>query len=1717
MSHITDGSSLDGFLQITSIKDAMQGIFGTLKADDAIKSFKKLGVEGDDLTNILLACGMSADKIEEKLSKLGDKTKFVDKLKTGFKGLADILHTTPKNLLGWTGGITAAVAAVTLLSNVQKKMYENAQDGASVYKQSSSSIEEYKAQVETLKTSLASGTLSHQEAYNARQKLLAIQGEVASAYGTEAAGLDLLSMSATKAAAAFDKLTKARANEFLIGNNSVIDNAQKTLESIDEYRLANIWTGIGSPDKYGVIKQRIQGILSNYEHAFLDVKKDSFGNETTASIVIKANAEDAKDTIIGITSDIKKLKDEVALQGLDISDVMSINGLESTAESYIRTIDNAIDKYSEIYETANLAKIADSDNYSILMRDMEAAQQAYNDALSESYDSEQERAAAVASAFELMIAAKQKFTDTNFEGDLGVKDIFQELIDSFNAAMLNEEFRLDITATVNGETPGKFGKGITNYLDAFTDGGGFIDPYEVMNAGLTGKGKAWNDMTAQEQAYVNLKAALAYYNLEVEEGIDLLTQWGLIQTKTGKLSGDISNAYDAAARKTSDVVEAISEAQSILNSQKAGFSISVDDFDSAKVNEYSDALEYNNGVLQLNADKVNALIDVKAKEQIAHNNTQKALAQSKYIENSQEINKLRSEIKSLIDGQEDIKKNKEDLIDSYLKENEEIRDICLKYDLMTASIREATGAYQAWINAQNTPQSGDMFDSSQSMMDVIKKTFNDTTSEYYGRFNNADFKAAVDFVIPESVDSTDKTAVNTYLKKVGELFKVGGDGKTTVNFANFIRKATQAGLMVLDEASGEYKVAAGKTVDDFAKELLGGGVELTKAMMEAIFGEMEEFGDFFDFGDEAEKTLGDLAVSATEAKEALEALSGNEDLEIKIDITDIEGKEEQIAALDETISKMQEYKKLNLDASQVEYANDIIRYCIAQKNILSYQTILSVDASQIEGELGTAIELMQEYARLQGQLAEAVALGAETDGITKEIDGVVDKIKGLDKEHLIKLGIDPESLTSESLSEYLQGMNGPKILLDAGIKPEAISGLTKDIDADVKFGVNSDEVDEFKEQDHDLDAWVTYYKDSTDVDDYNPKNYTRYVTYESIDNTSGDHVLNGTAHMSGTAFASGDWGTAPGGITLTGELGKEIVVDPNTGKWYTVGDNGAEFVDIPSGAIVFNHKQSESLLKYGYVSGRGKSMASGTAMVTGGIPKDFVNNWLTGGPSNIGGESNSTDSSENKNNEKSPFEREYELKKHYLEMEQLVLKEFNDWLEDAYKQAFHNGQIEIEDFYKYEEEVFNNKKELFKDGLNDIEHEIDSLEREGGKESTIIAKYQSAIDKIQSQIQLARDRGLDDNDDYIQELMRQAWDYEDEIKDIQDEIIESSKDAIDDLVDYRIDMLKQEIEDEKDALGDKLDALKDFYDERKNAIKKAREEEKYLEEQTEKRDAVSSIKAELNRLRFDDSAKAEKRKLELEEELKKAEKELSDFEDDRAYEETIELLDKQSKAQEDQIQSEIDALDKKLNDPEALYNQALSDIKNNTYALYEEMVEYNNRHGSGNPEDIENMWLDADKTLDAYFNLFGQLYKGVSLFDITNPPKNDSGYDKISGTNASGYYNPAINGGSYVYESKDGKRYRVYTDYSGGMLNSNTPDFIRGFENQKYSVLSDLLSNTSGSITSISGQRSVRDISLSTGDIIIEGNANTATVSEIRRAQRENIDYVLREFYRLNK
>lgn len=104
----------------------------------------------------------------------------------------------------------------------------------------------------------------------------------------------------------------------------------------------------------------------------------------------------------------------------------------------------------------------------------------------------------------------------------------------------------------------------------------------------------------------------------------------------------------------------------------------------------------------------------------------------------------------------------------------------------------------------------------------------------------------------------------------------------------------------------------------------------------------------------------------------------------------------------------------------------------------------------------------------------------------------------------------------------------------------------------------------------------------------------------------GSNAFTGTI---GKAFADGSlgrlrYGAARAQETLVGELGPELAV--YDGQYHLLGKNGAEFVKLPDDAIIFNHLQTQGIMR-GQMNIRGTMMASGT---------------MSSGPAMAGGNSN---------------------------------------------------------------------------------------------------------------------------------------------------------------------------------------------------------------------------------------------------------------------------------------------------------------------------------------------------------------------------------------------------------------------------------------------------------------------------------------------------------------
>ena len=90
----------------------------------------------------------------------------------------------------------------------------------------------------------------------------------------------------------------------------------------------------------------------------------------------------------------------------------------------------------------------------------------------------------------------------------------------------------------------------------------------------------------------------------------------------------------------------------------------------------------------------------KADEQVAINNTNKALEQAKYLENAKQIEEYRQKLRDASFEEGETAASVQDSINALLEENSAIAATCEQYDLLSASIQEAVGSYQNWLNAQ---------------------------------------------------------------------------------------------------------------------------------------------------------------------------------------------------------------------------------------------------------------------------------------------------------------------------------------------------------------------------------------------------------------------------------------------------------------------------------------------------------------------------------------------------------------------------------------------------------------------------------------------------------------------------------------------------------------------------------------------------------------------------------------------------------------------------------------------------------------------------------------------------------------------------------------------------------------------------------------------------------------------------------------------------------
>lgn len=1288
-----------------------------------------------------------------------------------------------------TFAISAAVNAVVKglieLAQAEEKARDAAIDSGKELSQQTSDLDSYKSKISDLKESLDSGTLSEQEAYQARKDLLDVQDELIDKYGSEVEGVDLLNGSLETQIELLDELSNKKASTWLNENAEAIKNAQQAMTTDNWKQVAEMQVSNDSADKF-------QDLVDRYADRGMKIRFTDGVDENSKNmrISITADATDGEQVISDFMDDLEKLNSKTQF----MNDTMSSN-LEnqmSSAMSYYKEIS---DTNKSLAEQAAKAQIQLNDTWSKTYNDLTEAQETYNDAVAKNDDK------AIAAALKKVKAAQDEFANTDIDNSF-VQQYMQAQADQLDSATKLQAVQAGLSETFKGTTSNY--KSLNDYLDVtdhkaeqLTDSITYnlnelkgLDDIDILNIGSLEKaGSASKNYTDEQIAsYNRLKGVADQLGVSMDDLIDIFVKIGLVTSDNIKYTNEFTSSALTMAATAS---KAISSVTSILNSQGTGVNVDADSYSELiKDNaEYAAALQYSNGTMQLNREMAQQLTEAKVKESEAYIKVAYSQNQVKYEKVKNDLSYYTDEVRKSIEADADKLKQFDEEKTALESQSQALRDNCRSLQMQYSALMQASSAYQDWLNAQNATESGDMYDSAIEAKKALAEGLKN------GKIGTVKWQAASEFLIPDDYEGT----AAEYIKKLNRYFKQASDGSDDGSgINNFITDSLKAGLMK-QESDGSIKILADKTTEDFAKEL-----KLSPDAVQSIFGEMQEYGWTFDWGsmlgdpitnykmqlDDIKDQMADLEPDS-EAWQVLDARA--EELESALDGL------YQRSGLDQLADTVQQAKdngtELSESAQQAADALDSAARVQNELDIYDKQQEINKQQQNLTNtsDFENLAKLNQEMTEL---LQKRQKLGEPTDTeielyLNQHADAngdipsdVVDKMK---KAGVIKVDTETDKSQLEQASDELDALNGKaktpvKVTVNSSDAMTKINNLGTAIANLIK--------------DYTINIKVNQSSSNSGSSGKNQKS-TPYVAQY--------HGINGAY---GGAFA--------GGRTLVGELGNELVVNPHSGKWYTVGDNGAEFVNLPKDAIVFDHSKTKKLLDQGFIGGRGVALASGTAMDSGSPGRgSYVggNGYKVGQDPRVKSTYKATTASTKATKDNTTA---LEENKKALEKQKTALEKQKDALEKESNKLKIYGQAAINEIEK-RITALNKEKDaqdkVYESQIKELEKRKEALQKANDEEDRAIklAELQDALEKAKANRTV---RIYNKNEGFVWRADQQA--VSDAQNDLDDQKRQWKNDdilqAVDDEIE-RINNLKDAYDESIEAQIDDLDNMKEKWDE----------------------------------------------------------------------------------------------------------------------------------------------------------------------------------------------------------------------------------------------------------------------------------------------------------------
>lgn len=632
--------------------------------------------------------------------------------------------------------------------------------------------------------------------------------------------------------------------------------------------------------------------------------------------------------------------------------------------------------------------------------------------------------------------------------------------------------------------------------------------------------------------------------------------------------------------------------------------------------------------------------------------------------NREELNKLEAEYQDLT--QSDVKDHLDTLIKEYnrlgeeidkasnaserarlISEREQYADQIEELATYQAQLEGVTGAYQRWIDAQSGTEDYEGYESvakgREGVQDEIDRGFlGNASKEYIDLLSAEDLVGGTIDDYSDAWKELDKNVGSTSYS-IHDFFTLDDDGNVTATgidrFFEGMRKDFEGSVAKFNEETDKWEY-------DFSQENLkkiekewGMGIEAIQLMLEAA-GAAGYDVDWDGILDNLSLDTSDfetLISTAETAQAAFNKLEGVEDVNFNFTATGVEEATTELEKARTTYVDLitNEDGTINLEAEGAEEMRFILTTLIIQKQQLSTPAVMKVDTSQLDESKQKVSEVINAAQNLQTAYENyeiAISTGIDVEGAQTELNNAISALEGTDADIRADLKLPTNSelqaaageLGSIKVGATLDGtsVGALETKITTECTPEVIAKVTG-LDESAINNAEGGRTVTYTPEHSAVDAYVNNLTDvnkniiftyKTEGTKPNPSDIERKITYTY--EVKGDKpVADGTAHANGTAFANGtvsrsgrafkrgDWGIKGSGVALGGELGQELVV--RDGRFFTIGDQGAEFFHYKSGDIIFNAGQTKQLFEQGKISNgktRGRALVAGTAFANGSFP-----------------------------------------------------------------------------------------------------------------------------------------------------------------------------------------------------------------------------------------------------------------------------------------------------------------------------------------------------------------------------------------------------------------------------------------------------------------------------------------------------------------------------------